>query len=460
MKIIVVGAGYVGLVTGACFAKKGNHVTIVEQNQEKIRALEMGKIPFYEPGLDQYVIEGMKHNLLHFSNDLAQTLQTQKYDIIFLCVGTPSLANGDPDMSAVWNVINIIGHNLMHDCIIVNKSTVPVGTARKATALLNEILATRTIAVTATIASNPEFLREGSALLDFMQADRVVCGVESEEAKEMLYALYKPFVEKPADIIDMNFESAELTKYAANGMLATRISFINELARLADVVKADIVDIKKGMGSDKRIGSAFLNPGVGYGGSCFPKDIDALISTGTQYKQEMTLMRQVKKVNDAQKQWFIDSIFNFYGHDILNKTIGIWGLSFKPETDDIRSAPSLDLINALIEDDIKIIAYDPAAMMHIKELYKDKVRFVKHKQDLLAHVDALVIMTEWQEFIDTNLEDFTHIKDRVIFDGRNCFDPIELHMHNLTYFCVGRNVYSPEWHEKPIEKRAEYFEQI
>lgn len=460
MKIIVVGAGYVGLVTGACLAKKGHQITIVEHNQKKILALQAGKIPFYEPGLDQYVIDGMKKNFITFSQNLADTLHTENNDIIFSCVGTPSLPNGNADMTAVWNVMETIGKHIKRNVLVINKSTVPVGTARKAKVLIDDIIERRIVPISATLASNPEFLREGSAIADFMESDRVVCGVESEQARETLFELYKPFVKKEEHILEMNFESAELTKYAANAMLATRISFMNELSRLADAANADIKQIQRGIGLDSRIGLDFLNPGVGYGGSCFPKDIDALIATGTAYKQEMSLIRQVKIINEQQKQWFIDSIFNFYGNDILNKTIGIWGLSFKPNTDDIRSAPSLDLIDALIEDDIKIIAYDPAAMMHIKNIYKDKVKFVKHKQDLLGQVDALVIMTEWQEFIDTNLEDFTYIKDRLIFDGRNCFDPIELQMHNLTYFCIGRNVYSPEWHEKSIRNRVEYLEQL
>ncbi|MBL4587978.1 UDP-glucose/GDP-mannose dehydrogenase family protein [Candidatus Babeliales bacterium] len=460
MKIIVVGAGYLGLVTGACLAKKGHQITIVERDQKKIAALQEGRIPFYEPGLNQYVIDGIKKNFITFSQDLAQTLHKQNDEIIFSCVGTPSLPNGDADMTAVWSVMTTIGKHLMHDALVINKSTVPIGTARKTKKLLDDLIAKRTNPISINVASNPEFLREGSAIHDFMESDRVVCGIESEEAREILLKLYRPFVKKEEHILEMNFESAELTKYAANAMLATRISFINELSRLADAAHADIKHIQKGIGLDSRIGPDFLNPGVGYGGSCFPKDIDALVATGTAYKEEMSLVRQVKIINEQQKQSFIDSIFNYYGDDILHKTIGIWGLSFKPNTDDIRCAPSLDLINALIDEDIKIVAYDPAAMMHIKNLYKDKVKFVKHRQDLLPQVDALVIMTEWQEFIDTNPEDFTCIKDRLIFDGRNCFDPIELQMHNLTYFCVGRNVYSPKWHEKSIQKRVEYLEQL
>jgi UDPglucose 6-dehydrogenase len=452
MKIIVVGAGYVGLVTGACFAKKGHHVIIVEQDEKKIAALEKGCIPFYEPGLDQYVTEGLKKNLITFTNDLAKTLAEHSADILFSCVGTPSLPSGDVDMSAVWKVMHTIGTHAKNNLVVVNKSTVPVGTARKATLLFEELLARRVAPIAISVASNPEFLREGSAIIDFMEADRVVCGIESEQARELLFNLYAPFVKKIDLIVEMNFESAELTKYAANGMLATRISFMNELARLADAVHADIEQIKKGIGLDRRIGPAFLNAGLGYGGSCFPKDIDALIATGKEYKQEMTLMQQVKTVNEKQQEWFIKTIFNYYGNEIANKTIGIWGLSFKPNTDDIRCSPALKIIEALAEEGIKIYCYDPAAMMHIKELYKDKVKFVKHRQDLLGQVDALIIVTEWQEFLETNLEDFAFIKDRVVFDGRNCFDPIDMQFHNIEYFCVGRNFQTPEWTFTPSDE--------
>lgn len=444
MKIVVVGAGYVGLVTAACFAKKGHAVVVVENDQHKIDALKAGRIPFYEPDLDLYVQDGLAKGHMIFVPQLADALTVHAPDIIFSCVGTPSLPNGSVDMSYVWNVMLSIGTNVTKDTVIVNKSTVPVGTARKAQQMINDLLLSRGSTISCSVASNPEFLREGSAILDFMEADRIVCGIETERARELLYSLYTPFVSKPEQIIEMNFESAELTKYAANAMLATRISFINEVARLADAVHADIDQVKRGIGSDPRIGGTFLNAGVGYGGSCFPKDVDALISIGEQYHQTMHLVQQVKRVNEIQKRWFISRVLNHYGNQIFEKTIGIWGLSFKPETDDIRCAPALELINALLEEGAHVIVYDPAAMGNVRDIYKDRIKYVRSAKEVLAVADALVIMTEWKEFTSVNLEVFNKLKDRVVFDGRNCFDPIDMHMNNITYFCVGRNLYTHE----------------
>ena len=429
---------YVGLVTGACFAQKGNRVIIVENNKAKIDQLLQGSIPFYEPGLDVLVSDGIAEKTLTFVENISTALE-HKPEIVFSCVGTPSLSNGAADLSFVWNVVREIGKSITHYCLVVNKSTVPVGTAQKVKSLISKELQLRNADIAFDIASNPEFLKEGDALSDFLQPDRVVVGVESERAKFLLESLYKPFLNHPGQFISMNIPSAELTKYASNAMLATRISFMNQIASVADKVGADVEQVKLGMAKDLRIGPSFLNAGIGYGGSCFPKDVKALINTGLELGQEMSLVQEVDRVNDLQRQKFIDKIINYYGSAINKKTIGIWGLAFKPETDDIRCAPSIDIIAKLIELGAKVIAYDPVATSNIKEKFKESVEYAQTATEVLEKSDSLVILTEWKEFTQKKEADFIQLKDKTVFDGRNCFAPKSMNSAGVNYICIGRN---------------------
>jgi len=436
-KIAVIGAGYVGLVSGACFAQKDNFVIVVERDSKKIEALLHGKIPFYEPGLDQLVAKAIEHKQIVFVDNIQQALN-QKPKMIFSCVGTPSLPDGAADLSAVWNVAKQVGQSLNDYCLFINKSTVPVGTAVKVKEIIQQELNKRNLDIDFDIASNPEFLKEGDALDDFLRPDRVVVGVESKKAESLLFDLYKPFLDTPDQFLVMNPPSAELTKYASNSMLATRISFMNQLALLADKVGADINQVKTGMAKDRRIGIYFLNPGVGYGGSCFPKDVKALVHTGQEYNQEMSLVREVENINNKQRVWFTDQILKFYGDKISGKSIGIWGLAFKPETDDIRYAPSIDIINKLLEKNAKITVYDAVASDNIKNIFGDKIKFASSSQEVLAS-DFLVILTEWKEFLAYRAQDFTQLKDKVVFDGRNCFNPLDMQDAGIRYFSIGRN---------------------
>ncbi|HBS47708.1 TPA: UDP-glucose 6-dehydrogenase [Candidatus Dependentiae bacterium] len=443
-KIAVVGAGYVGLVTGACFAHKGEDVTIVENNESKIQSLLAGKIPFYEPGLDLIVKESLENQKLKFVKSVDEALK-KRPDIIFICVGTPTSDVGIPDLSYVYAVAKEVGQNINDYCLIVDKSTVPVGTAKEVKEIINQELARRKLSVDFDVASNPEFLKEGSAVLDFLEPDRVVVGVESEKAEVNLRDLYKKFCTSSEQFMVMKIESAELTKYASNAMLATRISFINQLALLADTAGADIEEIKRGMGKDKRIGSAFLNAGIGYGGSCFPKDLRALVYMGEKHKQLMTLAKEVENINKRQRIAFLEKIEKHYGQSLKDKKVGIWGLAFKPETDDIRCAPSLDIIPALLEIGCKIFAYDPIAAENIKNIYGEKINFANTANDVLANSDFLIILTEWNEFLKFKPQDFCILSDKIVFDGRNCFDPISMAMAGIDYFTVGRDCLSRDY---------------
>ncbi len=435
--IAVIGAGYVGLVTGVCFAQKDNFVTIIEKDKAKIESLLAGKVPFYEPGLNELLENAIKLKKIIFVDSISVALK-QNPQIIFSCVGTPSLPNGDADLSAVLNVASLVGQNINDYCLFVNKSTVPVGTAKKVKDIISKELKKRDSSCAFDVASNPEFLKEGDALNDFLMPDRVVVGVSSLKAKDILEKLYKYFISKKDQFIVMNIESAELTKYASNAMLATRISFMNQLALLADKVGADIGNIKKGMGKDSRIGSAFLNAGIGYGGSCFPKDVKALIKMGEKHGQKMTMTSVVDSINDYQREHFIKKIIDYYGRNLSEKKVGIWGLSFKPETDDIRSAPSIDIINKLLDYEADVIAYDPQAQNNIKNIFGDKIKF-DSADNILNKVDFLIILTEWKEFLNYKSSDFKLLKDKIVFDGRNCFDTVEMKNAGIKYFCVGRN---------------------
>ncbi len=409
-----------------------------------------GKVPFYEPGLDKLIISGIKNKNLLFVNNIDQALQEDP-DIIFSCVGTPSLPDGSADLSYVWQVAHEIGASLSGYCLIVNKSTVPVGTAKKVHQIIAQELATRNMEISFDVASNPEFLKEGDAVNDFLNPDRIVVGIASDRAKTLLFELYYPFLVYHNNFMTMSIESAELTKYAANAMLATRISFMNQIALLADKVHADIEDIKKGMALDKRIGPHFLNAGIGYGGSCFPKDVRALMHMGNEHNVPMTLVREVDHVNDAQRAHFVDQILGFYHNNLVNKRIGIWGLAFKPETDDIRHAPSLDIISKLLNKGAKIIAYDPVANANVKAHFKDTITLAKSADEVVKSVDCLVILTEWKEFLEYDFEKFTVLKDNVIFDGRNCYCAERVTQFGITYITIGRNLLSKQAGSKTIE---------
>ncbi|MFH1832157.1 MAG: UDP-glucose/GDP-mannose dehydrogenase family protein [bacterium] len=437
-KIVVIGAGYVGLVTGVCFAQKGNSVTIVENNKEKIKALQDGRVPFYEPGLDELVAQNIAAGTLTFVKSISD-IMVENPEIIFSCVGTPSLVDGSADLSYVYHMAQEIGENLQEYCLIINKSTVPVGTAKKVKEIIQENLDARRLAISFDVASNPEFLKEGNALEDFVTPDRVVVGTESQRAEKLLFDLYEPFLTSTDQFLSMNIESAELTKYASNAMLATRISFMNQMANLADKVGADIEAVTKGMGKDKRIGSAFLNAGIGYGGSCFPKDVRALIHMGLEHLQPMTLIREVDRVNEHQRIVFFDMIMRYYLGNLKNKRVGVWGLAFKPETDDIRSAPSIDVIKKLLYHGAHVTAYDPVAQENMHAIFGDTIDYVNTSDAVLRSSDFLVIFTEWNTFKKYPAQKFAVLADKVVFDGRNCFDPARMLEAGITYISIGRN---------------------
>lgn len=436
-RIAVVGAGYVGLVTGVCFAQKYNFVTIIEKDKSKINSLMAGRVPFYEPGLDILLKNAIEQNKIVFVDSIKKAL-LEKPQVIFSCVGTPSLPDGDADLSAVWDVATKVGQNLNDYCLFINKSTVPVGTAKKVDSIISQELKKRNLDVAFDVASNPEFLKEGNALNDFLMPDRIVVGVRSSRANDILKIIYKPFISKKDQFISMNIESAELTKYASNAMLATRISFMNQLALLADKVGADIFEIKNGMAKDSRIGSAFLDSGIGYGGSCFPKDVKALVKMGEKNNQPMSLVAQVDHVNNEQRNSFIDKIIDYYGRNLVDKKIGIWGLAFKPETDDIRYAPAIDVIRKMLDYGAEIVVYDPQAQDNIKNIFGDQIKF-DSAQNILNNSNFLIILTEWKEFLNYEPIDFSLLKDKVVFDGRNCFEPVDMKQNGIKYFNIGRN---------------------
>ena len=437
-KIAVIGAGYVGLVTAACLAQKNNFVTVIERDLQKITSLLNGKVPFYEPGLDNLIMSAIQTKHLIFVNNITQALEDEP-EIIFSCVGTPSQEDGSADLSYVWHAAEEIGKSLKTYALVVNKSTVPVGTAQRVQQLIQSELDKRSSTLSFSVASNPEFLKEGDAINDFLMPDRIIVGVDSERALRLLTDLYYPFLSHGAPLVSMTVPSAELTKYASNAMLATRISFMNQMALLADKLGADINDVKKGMALDKRIGGAFLNSGIGYGGSCFPKDVRALVHMGASNGQRMSLVEEVDHVNEMQKQTFISRILQHYHNDVANKKIGIWGLAFKPETDDIRCAPAIDVINKLLSLGAYVIAYDPAATANMQALFKDTVTFVKTADDVIKQADCLVVLTEWQEFLHVDFEKLTVLKDTVVFDGRNCYPPEQLSHYGITYITMGRS---------------------
>lgn len=436
MKIAIVGTGYVGLVTGTCFSEMGGNVTCVDVMESKIENLKKGIIPIYEPGLEDMVHRNYGAGRLKFTTSLASCLND--VEVVFSAVGTPPDEDGSADLSYVLEVARTIGRNMQKYILVVTKSTVPVGTAKKVRAAIQEELDKRSINIQFDVASNPEFLKEGNAINDFMSPDRVVVGVESERAKKLMSKLYKPFLLNNFRVIFMDIPSAEMTKYAANSMLATRISFMNDIANLCELVGADVNMVRSGIGSDTRIGRKFLYPGIGYGGSCFPKDVKALIKTAEQNGYQMRVLHAVEEVNELQKSILFDKLCKHFDNDLKGKTIALWGLAFKPETDDMREAPSLVLIDKLLKVGCKVRAYDPAAMDECRHRIGESIYYARDMYDAVLDADALMLVTEWKEF---RLPSWAVIKKTmeraVVLDGRNIYDKKEMEEQGFIYYCIG-----------------------
>lgn len=436
MKIAIVGTGYVGLVSGACFAEMGADVTCVDVDKRKIEMLQKGQIPIYEPGLEELVERNVADGRLHFSTDLGECLDQVK--IVFSAVGTPPDEDGSADLRYVLEVAREFGRKINQYTLLVTKSTVPVGTASKVKAAVVEELAKRGVDVPFDVASNPEFLKEGDAIDDFMKPDRVVVGVESDRAKELMERLYKPFMMNNYRMIFTDVASAEMIKYAANSMLATRISFMNDIANLCEIMGADVNMVRKGIGADARIGSKFLYPGCGYGGSCFPKDVKALIRTAAQQGYRMQVLEAVEAVNERQKGILFEKFERYFKGDIAGRSVAMWGLSFKPETDDMREAPSLVLIERLLAAGCKVQAFDPIAMDEARRRLGDKIEYCSSKYDALEGADALMIVTEWKQFRLPNWSRVAELmKGRVVIDGRNIYDRQEVEAAGLDYLRIG-----------------------
>jgi UDPglucose 6-dehydrogenase len=432
MKIAVIGTGYVGLVTATCFAESGNEVYGMDNSAQKIEVLESGRLPIYEPGLLELVQRNRREGRLLFTTDLSKAIQAA--DLIFIAVGTPQAADGSADLTNLWLLADQLAERLTEPRIVVIKSTVPVGTNRA----LAERLAARARRPI-EVASNPEFLKEGAALEDFQKPDRVVVGVRRAEVGERLRELYAPFLRTENPFLVMTPESAEMTKYTANAMLATKISFINEIANLCEVLGADINDVRRGIGHDARIGFQFLFPGAGYGGSCFPKDVRALIYLAHQQHRPVQLMESVDKVNDAQKKVLVHKIKKHYGSDLSEKTLAVWGLAFKPRTDDIREAPALTLLDSLLAEGASIRVHDPEAIPNIKAIYGNRLSYCDRPYGALEGADGLAIVTEWQEFRHPDFELMRRLmRQPIIFDGRNLYEPKTLADHGFKYFSIGR----------------------
>ena len=437
MKIAIVGTGYVGLVSGTCFAEIGVNVTCVDTNKEKIESLQKGNIPIYENGLEEMVLRNMKAKRLKFTTSLESCLD--EVEVIFSAVGTPPDEDGSADLKYVLEVARTIGRNMKQYKLVVTKSTVPVGTASKVRAVIQEELDKRGVTVDFDVASNPEFLKEGNAISDFMSPDRVVVGVESARAEKLMSKLYKPFLLNNFRVIFMDIPSAEMTKYAANSMLATRISFMNDIANLCEIVGADVNMVRSGIGSDTRIGRKFLYPGIGYGGSCFPKDVKALIKTAEQNGYTMRVLTAVEEVNENQKSVLFEKLMKQFNGDLLGKTVALWGLAFKPETDDMREAPALVLIDKLLKAGCKVRAYDPAAVQECKRRIGDTIYYACDMYDAVLDADVLMLVTEWKEF---RLPSWAVIKKtmsrQIVLDGRNIYDKKEMEELGFIYHCIGK----------------------
>ncbi|MEL6942185.1 MAG: UDP-glucose/GDP-mannose dehydrogenase family protein [Bacteroidota bacterium] len=439
MQIAVVGTGYVGLVTGTCFAETGNNVICVDIDENKVNRMRNGEVPIFEPGLELLFERNTRQGRLHFTTDLAAAIKDAQ--IIFLALPTPPGEDGSADLSYILKVANQLSFLIEDYKVIVDKSTVPVGTAEKVHSVLSEHLSTDLF----DVVSNPEFLREGVAVDDFMRPDRVVIGTSSEKARQLMDQLYRPFVRQGNPVYFMDERSAEMTKYAANSYLATRISFMNEIANLCEKVGADVDKVRIGMGSDGRIGKRFLFPGVGYGGSCFPKDVQALAKTAEDFTYDFKILKSVMNVNQIQKTVLVRKIKEKLGADLTGKTIGIWGLAFKPNTDDIREAPALYIIEGLLEAGANVKAFDPEAMENVKEIFGDRIQFVDDQYEALVDADALAIITEWSVFRTPSFEVMKKLlKEPIVFDGRNLYDLDKMEALGFYYQSIGRNIVQVE----------------
>lgn len=437
MKIAIVGTGYVGLVTGTCFAEMGVEVFCVDIDRQKIENLRNGVVPIYEPGLEEMVIRNYEVGRLHFTTELTEVLD--QVEIVFSAVGTPPDEDGSADLKYVLDVARTIGRAMNKYLLVVTKSTVPVGTARRIRQTIADELDRRGVTIDFDIASNPEFLKEGAAVKDFMHPDRIVVGVESDRAKKLMEKLYHPFMLNNFRIIYMDIPSAEMTKYAANAMLATRISFMNDMANLCEIIGADVNMVRKGIGSDTRIGSSFLYAGCGYGGSCFPKDVKALIRTAAEHGYPMRILKAVEDVNEEQKTLLFRKLSAHFGGDLQGRRVAMWGLAFKPETDDMREAPSLVLIDRLLEAGCQITAYDPVAIPEARRRIGDRIAYAKNIYETVEGADVLMVVTEWKEF---RLPAWARIrslmKTPLILDGRNIYNIAEIEEAGFTYHCIGR----------------------
>ena len=434
MNITVIGTGYVGLVTGTCLADMGNDVTCVDIDKEKVKQMKKGKVPIYEPNLEELFHKNIAGSRLHFTTDLTEGIKDST--VIFLALPTPQDEDGSADLSYVESVAHDLGKIIKGYKIIINKSTVPVGTSDR----VKEIISSHTD-VEFDVVSNPEFLREGFAVKDFMEPERIIIGSKSDKAKAILSALYKPFITVKRPIIFMDERSSELTKYASNSFLATKITFMNEIANLCEKIGADVDLVRIGMGSDSRIGNRFLFPGIGYGGSCFPKDVNALVRSSDEAKYDFKILKSVLNINEKQKTSLVPKVKRYFNKELKDKKIAIWGLAFKPNTDDIREAPAIDIINELLLNDVRISAYDPEAMPNMKRIYGGKIEFGKNAYEVLNEADCLLICTEWSEFISPDFNKMKSLlKLPVIFDGRNIFDLEVMKIFDFHYESIGREI--------------------
>lgn len=436
MKIVIVGTGYVGLVTGACLSEVGTEVVCVDVNEEKIENLKKGILPIYEPGLDRIVERNVSKGRLQFSTNLGDVIKDA--EVAFIAVGTPPGEDGSADLKYVLKVAQTIGENIKDYLVVVTKSTVPVGTATKVKAEIAKAIAARNESIAFDVASNPEFLKEGAAVDDFLKPDRIVIGIESDNARNILQQLYNPFVLNGHPIMFMDIPSAEMTKYAANAMLATKISFMNDIANLCELVGANVNEVRKGIGSDPRIGNRFIYPGIGYGGSCFPKDVKALVRTGREFKHNLRILDAVEQVNEDQKKVLFNKIVAHFGEDLSGKVFAVWGLSFKPNTDDMRDAPSVVLIESLLAAGAKVQAYDPVAMKEAKHMLGYKILYTEDLISAVKDADALLLVTEWNEFRLPNWKLLKeNMKQHVLFDGRNVYNAKDIADKGFTYYCIG-----------------------
>lgn len=437
MKIAVIGTGYVGLVTGTCFAETGVNVVCVDNDLKKVKLMKAGKVPIYEPGLEPMMVNNIAKGRLSFTNSIKEAIEGA--EVIFIAVGTPPDEDGSADLKHVLAVASEIGSLMDHYVVVATKSTVPVGTAERIRNTIKEKLAERKADIPFDVASNPEFLKEGSAVEDFLKPQRIVVGIDSERAGDLMKKLYMPFLLNNRTVIFMDIPSAELTKYAANAMLATRISFINEIANLCELLGADVNSVRKGIGSDPRIGNRFLYPGIGYGGSCFPKDVKAILKTASDMGYDLKVISAVEKANEFQKNVIFNKINKHFKNDLQGKVLAVWGLSFKPKTDDIRESSALCLVNKLIRAKADVRVYDPASMEETRKQLGDSVYYANDPYDAIKGADALALMTEWAEFHLPDLAKMAQLmKEKTIFDGRNIYDPKEMREKGFEYYGIGR----------------------